>query len=124
MNRVRLATQDECEAIKATADLDPTCTVFALDTPKGTGFAVRRIATELDPVIAAPDWDMRARTLFFRDLETVVWSQGAPSYYFNVHAPLPDSPEATENQNWINFLVKWGAQRTSTAPEFRFKKNL
>ena len=115
MNRIRLATQDECEVIKNGADLDQTCTVFALDTAKGTGFAVRRLATEIDPLISPEGWDLRARVLFFRDLETAIWAQGIPAYYFNVHA---------DEQDWINTVEKWGAQRTSTAPEFRYKKVL
>src|SRR3974390_2573354 len=115
MNRIRLATVDECEVIKAKADLDQSCNVFALDTGKGTGYAVRRVATEIDPLIAAPDWDLRLRVLFYRDLETACWAQGATSYYFNVHA---------DDKEWLDTFEKWGAVRTSTAPEYRYKKSL
>jgi hypothetical protein len=115
MNRIRLATPEECEGIKAKADLDETCTVFALDSGKGTAFGVRRIATEIDPIIVPDEWDTRLRVIFWRDLETATWAQGAASYYFNVHC---------DDKEWMDNLIKWGAEKTSTAPEFRFKKLL
>jgi len=115
MNRIRLATPEEVESIKDKCDLDATCVVLALDTQRGTAFGVQRVATEIDPIIVPDNWDNRARVIFWRDLETVVWSQGAKSYYFNVH-------EA--DKSWIEVMKNWGAEQVSTAPEFRFKKVL
>jgi len=116
MNRIRLATEEEVKSIQDTSDLDSTCSVLALDTTKGTAFAVRRFATELDPVITPNDWEPRSKILFYRDLETHLWSQGVLSYYFNV--------QAEGNDEWLAFLKKWGAEKVSTEPEFRFKKVL
>jgi hypothetical protein len=115
MNRIRLATPDECEAIKDKSDLDATCTVFALDMQRGVGTAVRRIETVLDPMISPPEWGLRERQVFKRDLETVMTAQGATSYYFMI--PV-DEPE------WQTVVEKWGAQRVSTAPVFKYKMNL
>jgi hypothetical protein len=115
MNRPRLATQEEIEAFSHVADLDATCVVYAMDTRKGTGFAVRRIAVEIDPLIPGPDWDIKLKSLFYRDLENILWGQSVPAYYFNVH---------TEEEEWNKVVETWGATRTSTAPEFRYKKVL
>lgn len=115
MNRIRLATPEEVETIKDQCDLDSTCVVLALDTQKGTGFGVQRVATEIDPIIIPNDWDNRLRVMLWRDLETVVWAQGAKSYYFNIHET---------DTEWIKVMKNWGAEQVSTAPEFRFKKAL
>ena len=49
MNRIRLATAGEVESIKDKSDLDQGDLVFALDTHRGTGLAVRRVCTDAAP---------------------------------------------------------------------------
>ena len=49
INRIRLATPEEIETIKATADCGAGSNVLALDTPEGTPMAVIRTAVEVDP---------------------------------------------------------------------------
>jgi hypothetical protein len=114
MKRIRLATAEEVESIKDVSDLDQGCNVFALDTAAGTGLAVRRMCQEIDPLIT-PGWNPRQRSLFIRDIETVLHAQGGTSYYFNVD---PDDSE------WIGFIKGWGAEQVSPQPMLRFKRTL
>jgi len=115
MQRVRLATIDEVEAIKSKADLTDNSVVFALDTYNGTGFAVRRLCTEIDPLISPDAWDLKLRAMFTRDLENMLWSNGGKEYYFNVDA---------EDKDWQKAVINWGAEQVSKTPELRFKKTL
>jgi len=115
MNRVRLATAEEVESIKDKSDLDQGDVVFALDTQKGTGLAVRRLCTEIDPLFPAPDWDLKLRAMFIRDLETSLWSNGGTHYYFNIDA---------DDKDWKHNVETWGASQVSPKPVLRFKKVL
>lgn len=115
MQRIRLATPEEVESIKDKSDLDSGCVVFALDTQAGTGLAVRRVCTEIDPMIPAPDWDTKLRAMFTRDLETILWGQGGGSYYFNIDA---------EDKKWQHVVKTWGAEQVSVTPVLRFKRTL
>ncbi len=115
MKRIRLATAEEIESIKDKSDLDVGCNVFALDIGKGTGFAIRRVCTEINPMISPESWDLRPRLMFIRDLETVMAAQGATHYYFNV---------AAEDVEWQENVKHWGAEQVSESLELRFKKIL
>jgi len=115
MKRIRLANETEIDSIKDRSDLDVGCNVIALDTVLGTGFAVRRVCNEIDPVISPDGWNLRQRVFFMRDLETMMAAQGVTHYYFNVGA---------DEQLWINTVTEWGAEQVSTKPEYRFKKLL
>ena len=115
MNRIRLATTEEVESIKDKSDLDTGDIVFALDTHKGTGLAVRRVCTEIDPMFPAPDWDTRMRAMFTRDLESVLWAQGGTHYYFNIDA---------EDKDWQLVAETWGASKVSPVPMIRYKRTL
>lgn len=113
MNRIRLASVEEVESIKDQSDLDTGDVVFALDTQKGIGLAVRRLCTEIDPMIPAPNWDTKLRAMFTRDLETVLWGQGGTHYYFNVDA---------EDKDWQHVVKTWGATLVSPKPVLRYKR--
>jgi len=115
MNRIRLATAEEVESIKAKSDLNTGDVVFALDTQKGVGLAVRRLATEIDPMVPGIEWDTKLRAMFTRDLETVLFSQGGTHYYFNVDA---------EDTDWQHVVKTWGAEQVSIKPVLRFKRTL
>lgn len=116
MNRVRLATEAEVESIKKFADLEnDACLVYALDTQKGTPIAVRRVCTEIDPLVAPEDFGTKLKSLFIRDLETVLWGQGVRSYYFNVDAT---------DKDWQEYVMHWGAEQVSSTPMLRFKRTL
>jgi hypothetical protein len=115
MQRVRLATAEEVESIKENSDLDTGDVIFALDTHRGTGLAVRRICTEIDPMFAGPQWDTKLRAMFTRDLETILWSQGGTHYYFNVDA---------EDKDWQHVVETWGASKVSPVPMLRYKRVL
>jgi len=117
MNRIRVATSEEVEKVKDFSDLDLGCVALALDTQRGTGIAIRRICTEVDPMISGQDWTTRDKVLFIRDIETVLSAQGTSHYYFNV---LADDA----NKEWRENLVHWGAEQVSTAPVLRYKKIL
>lgn len=114
INRIRLATPEEVETIKATADC-AGAQVLALDTPEGTPLAVVRTAIEVDPVIYPEKLSNRMKAMFQRDIETVLAAQGAFKYYFNVHA---------SNQPMLDAVKSWGAVQQSTEPEIRFVKVL
>jgi hypothetical protein len=115
MNRIRLATPEEIEPLKANSDLDPTCTVLALESDAGTAFAVIRHAVEVDPVHFPKGYPDRMKAVFVRDIETCLTAWGIPSYYFNVLA---------SDEDWMKAVVKWGAEQISVAPEQRFKRTL
>ena len=118
MNRIRLATQEEVDSIKEVSDLDASCNVFALNSNgDGTGkvgLAVRRVCTEIDPLVA-DGLTTRFKAVFIRDIETVLAAQGVLSYYFNID---PDDIE------WIDFITKWGGEQVSKKPLLRFKRTL
>lgn len=115
LQRIRLAKQEEIDKIKEFSDLNGGV-VFALDTPEGPALAVIRTAVEVDPVIYPEGMSSKMKLIFQRDIETVLSAQGAASYYYNIH---------TDNQEAIHVAEhSFGAVRTSTAPEFRFKKVL
>jgi len=115
MNRIRLATPEEVDSIKDGSDLDTGDVVFALDTHKGVGKAVRRVCTEIDPMFPPPEWDTKLRAMFVRDLETVLWSQGGTHYYFNIDA---------EDTDWQHVVETWGASKVSPKPMLRYKRTL
>lgn len=115
MNRLRIATKEEIEKVKACADLDQGCTVLALDTERGTGLAVRRICNEIDPMVLPDEWNTKLRALFTRDLETMMAAQGTLHYYFNV---------AATDEDWMKVVENWGAEQVSPAPMIRFKRTL
>jgi hypothetical protein len=112
MNRIRLATPEEIETIKTTSDLDVTSIVLALNTQQGVPMAVIRTVVEVDPVIYPPELADRMKAIFQRDIETVLVAKGVSKYYFNVH---------TDNEPMLRVAETLGAERTSTAPEYRFK---
>jgi|SRR6267142_1856116 len=113
MNRIRLATAEEVESIKGKSDLDTGDVVFALDTQKGVGLAVRRVCTEIDPMFPGQEWDTKLRAMFTRDLETVLYAQGGTHYYFNVDA---------EDKEWQHVVETWGASLVSPKPVLRYKR--
>ena len=115
MNRIRLASVEEVESIKDKSDLDTGDVVFALDTQKGVGLAVRRLCTEIDPMFPGAEWDTRLRAMFTRDLETVLFSQGGTHYYFNVSA---------DDKDWQHVVETWGAEKVSDRPVIRYKRTL
>lgn len=114
---LRAAKKEEIEKIAPQADLDPTCLVIALDSPKGTILAVLRVATEVDPAFFPEGCDTRQKLLFMRDIENFLIGRGVAQYYFNLHAD-----EASVD--YRSAVEKWGAQPVSTAPDIRFKKQL
>lgn len=117
LQRVRDAKPEEIESIKDSSDLSEGSMVLALDTPKGTAFAVIRPVIELDPVHFPEGLENRWKAIFVRDVETVLSSKGLKSYYFNV-------ANSDEMAPWREVVQKWGARPTSREPEVRFRKDL
>jgi hypothetical protein len=115
MKRLRPASPEEIKLIAPTSALDNSCLVLALDSPQGPIFAVVRTAIEVDPVIFPPDLQDRWKVLFMRDVETFLAAREAQCYHFNVHI---------DDTRWIASVEAWGAERTSTAPEYRYRKGL
>jgi hypothetical protein len=115
VNQLRAATTAEIESIRDKSDLDPTCQVVALDTPKGAIIGVIRRPVELDPVHFPEGVDDRHKTVFARDVANGLLFMGVTHFYFNVPA---------DDAKWLAVIQNWGAESVSPAPELRFKKVL
>jgi len=116
LNKIRLATKEEIERIRPTADLDYAQQVYALDNRDGTAdLAVYRLAPEIDPAYFSPSSDTRRRATFVRDLETVLWAQGVPAYYFST---------LQSDVEWNTVVAHWGAEPLWAVPHQRYKKIL
>lgn len=115
MNRIRMASREEVEEIRATSDLTPDSIVLALDTQAGTATAVIRPVVEVDPVNFPEGFPDKLKVIFMRDIETYLSAKSIPHYYFNIH----DS-----DSQWQEVSQNWGAVKISTSPESRFKKVL
>lgn len=118
MERIRLARPEEIESIKNKADLNFVQAVYAEDNSQGgTDLAVLRLAPELDPVFFAESSDTRRRAMFIRDIETVLWAQQVPAYYFTVRQ---------DDAAWNSAVRHWGAEPLfpEGIPHQRYKKIL
>jgi len=115
MKRLRLASPEEVESIKAESDLDPTCLVVALDIQGGTALAVIRTVCEVDPVFYPKDFSDRMKLIFIRDVETFLSAKGVGSYYYNLPA---------DDTIYHETMKHYGAEQVSKVPELRFKVNL
>lgn len=115
INRIRVATKEEVEAIEKVSDCNYAFVVLALDTAEGTPLAVVRTVTEVDPVFYPEKLSARMKAMFQRDIETVLAAQGVTRYYFNVHAA---------NESMLSNVKTFGAVALSSEPEIRFVKVL
>lgn len=115
MNLLRAATQEECDRIATSSDLDQTCQIIALDTPKGPILSVVRRAVEVDPVHMPEGYTPKHFSAFIRDISTYLLGQGVTHYYFNLHA-------GEESKHYRDAIESWGAVQVSTAPDIRYKK--
>lgn len=107
LEKIRLATPEEVEAIAKEADLTPMSKVLAM----GDMRAVWRVAHELDPVFYGDAPDAR-KYKFIWGIENIMKGSGCTEFYFNV-------PVSDEKYNKI--VEHFGAQRTSKEPEYRYK---
>lgn len=118
MTRIRLATEQEINDIKDRTDMDFVKAVYAEDSPAGgVDLAVLRFAPEIDPVHFSPSSDTRRRAMFIRDIETVLWAQGIPAFYFTT---------VIADKEWNAAVRHWGAEPLfpETIPHQRYKKIL
>lgn len=116
LDKVRVATPEEVASIAEQADLTPTSTVFAFERPGGEpDLLVARIALELDPIFFQPQSGTARRAAFVWDAQNHFRKLGYTEYYFGVNV---------DDKEWIATIEKWGAERTTDYPEFRFKKTL
>jgi hypothetical protein len=112
MDTVRLATPEEISNISTTSDLSYATSVF---TYGGKDFAVIRNCFELDPMIFAPESNVKRMAIFAMNMETLLRFQGVKEIYFNV---------AADNHQFQEVLKTWGAEPTSPSVEIRYKKVL
>ena len=117
MNALRPATPEEIAKIADSSDLDPTCQVVALDTPKGPIIYVHRVAHEIDPVHMPEGFTPKHFFLGLRDIGHFLLGQGVTHYYFNLHA-------SDESKEYRETMENWGATPVSTAPDIRYKKQI
>jgi len=115
---IRLATEEEVKKYMAGTDLTPMSTMVVFPNgDKTPDIAVIRHVVEVDPIVFSPDSGFQRKLWFVLNLETALRLQGTPEYYSNV---LADD----ESAQWRALIEKRGAQMTSTAPEYRYKKRL
>ena len=117
MDSLRPATSEEIAKISGSSDLDATCKVVALDTPKGPILFVVRKAVEVDPVYMPEGYSARHFVTGIRDISNFLLGHGATKFYFNLHAD-------EESKEYREFIEHWGATPVSTAPDIRYKKEL
>jgi hypothetical protein len=115
MKKLRFATPEEVESVRAKSDLTGKWRMLALDTPHGPILSVLRQIEELDPVHYPEGCEDRYKVLNQNNLESYMFGAGIEQFYFNVK----DSDE-----KWKNVVKTYGAVETSEAPEIRFKKVL
>jgi hypothetical protein len=116
VRRIREATKEEIESIKANSHFTPDTGVYAMDGSKGgPHLAVVRMILAMDPVFFAKDTNTVERSKFVQLMEAVMFGAGLPQYYFNVEA---------SDEHWQKVVESWGAIKVSGVPEFQYKRNL
>lgn len=113
MDSIKLATPEQVERIKPTADFVPTSTVLAM----GEDLAVVKQVIELDPVYFAEGSSGSRKAMFIWGIENWMRLTGVPVYYFNI-------AEGPENEQWRQVVKTHGAEQVSPGPELRWKKVL
>lgn len=111
MDIIRIATPEEIEKIANDSDLTMASSVLTF----GKDHAVLKQVTEVDPMFWDEGTSHQKKALFVWGIENILRFQGVREYYFNVHCT---------DEDYQKIVEKWGAQRVSTAPEYRYKKNL
>src|SRR5579862_1382289 len=88
LNAIKLATQEQIERIKDTADFVPTSQVLAM----GEDLAVVKQVVEVDPVYFNEQSSTQRRLLFVWGIENWLRLVGTPVYYFNTSASDEAAP--------------------------------
>lgn len=110
LERIRLATKEEVEAIEKEANLTPMCRILKMGEITG----VWRVANELDPVL--PNGAPPSRLYkFLWGVENLMKGSGVTEYFYNVPA---------DDTHYHKVLEDLGAERLSKQPEYRFRVNL
>jgi hypothetical protein len=117
MRHLRLATEEEINAIREKSDLLPQhTTVLALDADSGTpDIAVVRNCWEVNPVIYGSATNDHRRARFLWALEERLLGGGIDRYYFQLDA---------SNEHYIKVAKSWGAEQVSPHPELRMLKEI
>ena len=116
MEAIRLATEQEINKIKDTADITLSSRIIAMDNPKGEAdIAVIRQCVEVDPVYFSDASATNRRAMFLWGIENILRFQGSPEYYFNI------SPD---DESWKKIVEHWGAREIFNTPQQRYKKVL
>ena len=115
MKHLRLATEEEINAIRDRSDLMPHHTqVLALDGDAGTpDIAVVRDCIEVNPVVYGSSTNDLRRARFLYALEERLLGAGVDRYYFQLDA---------SNLHYIKVAKAWGAEQVSPHPEVRMLK--
>lgn len=111
LDKIRLATLEETQAIEKEANLTPMCRVLKL----GEQTAVWRVAHELDPFIPGQA-SLKEQFRFLWGVECILKGAGVTEYFYNVPADDTTYHEAIEKH--------FGAQRLSKQPDYRYRVNL
>ena len=115
MDKIRLATPEEINGIKDTADLDFAQAVYAMGEPGEADLAVLKTVPELDPAVFRDQTDTRRKVQFLWGLENILRVAGLKAYYFNADA---------KDQKWRKVIDSWGAEQLSPVEEIRYKRVL
>lgn len=110
LEKIRLATAEEVQAIEADGCLTPMSRVLKM----GNMTAVWRVAHELDPVYfnGEPQGKMYK---FLWGIENILRGAGVTEYFYNVDAA---------DTHYHKVLEELGAERISKQPDYRYKVNL
>jgi len=111
LEKIRLATPEEVEEIRAESNLTPMCRVLKL----GEMTAVWRVANEIDPLIP----NGAATTKLWRfmwGIENILKGSGCTEYFYQIPAEDAVYQRAVEEH--------FGAERLSKQPDYRYRVNL
>lgn len=111
MDAIKLATPEQIEKIRATADLPTIGAVLAM----GEDLAVIKQVTELDPVYFAETSNTSRRLMFIWGIENYLRLTGVDRYYFDV---------PVDAETWRHNVETHGAEQLSTGAVYHYKKVL
>ena len=111
MEAIKLATPEQIKTIESKADLNNESAVLSF---RDNLIVVKKV-TEVDPAFFAEGETAQHKLLFSWGIESWLRLNGVQAYYFNVDV---------EDETWKRNLEKFGAERISKSPEYRYKKVL
>jgi len=111
VDSIQMATPEQVERIRATADLGIPGAVLAM----GEDLAVVKQVWEIDPVYFNEKSTTSRRLMFIWGIENWMRLNGIDRYYFDV---------PVDQETWKHNVETHGAEQLSTGPVLHYKKVL